>query len=297
MRKRTQFGLTIAALVMLGLQSSASAPMPEGFVGSFLWTIADTRFGGLSGIEVDETGARFTAISDRGNFFEGILSRDAEGRIDGVTDVVVTPITGRDGGRLRKGRVDSEGLAIGPGGIYVSMEGPAQVFRFKSLTGGGKALQRAEAFKTMQRNSSLEALAVNADGTLFTLPERSGRQDQPFEISRYRHGVWDHPFSIPRSGEFLPTAADFGPDGRLYILEREFHGLLGFQSRVRRFVMTGDSIDAGQVVLETAVGQHDNLEGLSVWRDGGAKLRMTMISDDNFRFFQSTQIVEYAVPD
>ena len=296
MRRRTQLGLTIAVLVMLGLQSSASAPMPAGLVGSFHWTMNNPAFGGLSAIEVDGDGAGFTALSDRGNFFTGTLHRNAQGRVDGVVDVVVTPVVGREGKRLRRGKLDTEGLAIGKGGIYVSLEGPAQVVRFKTLTGGGKALASPGDFAGMQRNSSLEALAIDANGALYTLPERSGRLDEPFPVYRFKDG-WTQPFTIARIGEYLPTAADFGPDCRLYVLEREFHGLLGFQSRVRRFVIKGDSIDAGEVLIETAIGQHDNLEGLSVWRDGDAKLRLTMISDDNFRFFQSTQIVEYAVPD
>lgn len=294
MRKRTQLGLTIAVLVTLGLQSSASAPVPEGFVGSFRWSINDPAFGGLSGIEVDDNGTGFVAISDRGNFFAGTLHRDAEGRVDGVTAVVVTPVVGREGKRLRKGKLDTEGLAIGAGGIYVSLEGPAQVVRFRTLAGGGKALVSADDFAGLQRNSSLEALAMDTEGALYTLPERSGLLDEPFPVYRFKDG-WTQPFSIPRIGDYLPTAADFGPDGRLYILEREFHGLLGFQSRVRRFDI--GAIDAGQMLLETAIGQHDNLEGLSVWRDGDGALRLTMISDDNFRFFQSTQIVEYSVPD
>lgn len=296
MRKRTQLGLTIAVLVTLGLQSSASAPVPEGFVGSFRWSINDPAFGGLSGIEVDDTGAGFVAISDRGNFFSGTLHRNANGRVDDVTAVVVTPVVGREGKRLRKGKLDTEGLAIAAGGIYVSLEGPAQVVRFKTLAGGGKALVSADDFADMQRNSSLEALAIDTEGALYTLPERSGRLDEPFPVYRFKDG-WTQPFSISRIGDYLPTAADFGPDGRLYVLEREFHGLLGFQSRVRRFVVTPDSIDAGETMFETAIGQHDNLEGLSVWRDGDGALRLTMISDDNFRFFQSTQIVEYSVPD
>jgi hypothetical protein len=293
MRRRTQLGLTIAILVTLGLQSSAGAPMPEGLVGVFRWTFDDAGFGGLSAIEVDDTGAGFVALSDRGNFFVGNLHRDVDGRVDGVTDVVVTPVMGRNGKRLRKGKLDTEGLAIGPGGIYGSLEGPAQVVRFKTLKGGGKALPATDDFAEMQRNSSLEALAIDADGALYTLPERSGQMDEPFPVYRYQGG-WTQPFSIPRIGEYLPTAADFGPDGRLYLLEREFHGLLGFQSRVRRFDADGGN---GQVLLETAIGQHDNLEGMSVWRDAQGALRLTMISDDNFRFFQSTQIVEYTVPD
>ena len=40
-------------------------------------------------------------------------------------------------------------------------------------------------------------------------------------------------------------------------------------------------------------GRHQNLEGLSVWRDEGGILRLTMISDDGFKSFWSTRFVEY----
>jgi hypothetical protein len=149
----------------------------------------------------------------------------------------------------------------------------------------------------MQHNSSLEALAIDDNGWLYTLPERSGTLDTPFPVYRFQDGTWDQPFSLPRDGLYLAVAADFGPDDRLYLLERQFHGLLGFQSRVRRFVVTGNAIDAGEVVLETTTGQHGNQEGLSVWRDGTGTLRLTMVSDDNFRFFLRTSLVEYRIPD
>jgi len=42
---------------------------------------------------------------------------------------------------------------------------------------------------------------------------------------------------------------------------------------------------------------HDNLEGVSVWRDADGALRATLVSDDNFRFLQQTEIVEYLLPD
>jgi hypothetical protein len=50
------------------------------------------------------------------------------------------------------------------------------------------------------------------------------------------------------------------------------------------------------MIFTSAVGQHDNLEGLSVWRDAKGTIRLTMIADDNFYFFQTTEIVEYGIP-
>ena len=79
--------------------------------------------------------------------------------------------------------------------------------------------------------------------------------------------------------------------GRLYLLERDFAGI-GFRSRVRRFAPDGTG---EEVLLETGIGVHDNLEGISVWRDDLSRIRLTMVSDDNFRFFQRTEFVEYAL--
>ncbi len=139
----------------------------------------------------------------------------------------------------------------------------------------------------MQRNSSLEALAIDGNGWLYTLPERSGAEDAPFPVWRFRNGKWDQPFDLPRRGAFLPVGADFGPDGKIYMLERRFSGILGFASRVRRLTLGPDGVIDEQTVLESPTGRHDNLEGLAVWRDQAGAIRLTMISDDNFRFFHA----------
>ena len=110
-------------------------------------------------------------------------------------------------------------------------------------------------------------------------------------------GAWDAKLSVPRRGRFSPVAADFGPDGRLYVLERAFRAVGSFSSRLRRFDLGADGLTGEATLLETPFELHDNLEGLSVWRDDQGVLRATMISDDNFIFVQQTQIVEYRLPD
>ena len=62
---------------------------------------------------------------------------------------------------------------------------------------------------------------------------------------------------------------------------------------MRSFALGEGGLTDERVEMESATGQHDNLEGLSVWRDGAGVIRLTMISDDNFSFFQTTEIVEY----
>ena len=288
----------LGAAAVSGLDGSTIPPMPPGFVSAYRWQSDDPLFGAFSAIEVNADGTDFVTLSDRGAYTSGGILRDDQGNIARVTAVPMRLLNGADGLPLRKYRKDTEGLAILPNGLtYVSFERDARVARYDTIAGPGIILPQPQAFRDMQNNSSLEALAVDAAGTLYTLPERSGGVSVPFPVFRFKNGVWDQPFTMPRRGTFLAVGADIGPDGRFYLLEREFHGVSGFASRVRRFVINNDDLSHEETLLETAPGQHDNLEGISVWRDATGFLRLTMISDDNLLFLQQTEIVEYRVPD
>lgn len=292
---RIRLGLSlIAALVALSsLTTATPAVTPAVFVGRLGWSVDDDRFGGLSGLSVLEAGNRFVALADRGMFVSGRILRDG-GKISGVEGVTLTPLKNTEGNSLKRRQSDAEGLAIRDDGrIYVSFEGQHRVWTYSTENSKAAWLPRHADFSAMINNSSLEALALGPDGALYTLPERSGHADRPFPVYRYHGGIWSQPFSIPREGRFLPVGADFGPDGKLYLLERDFRGFLGFRTRIRRFDMTPTGVSDGQVLLTTAVGRHDNLEGLSVWRDEGGAIRLTMVSDDNFNRFQRTEFVEY----
>jgi len=81
------------------------------------------------------------------------------------------------------------------------------------------------------------------------------------------------------------------PDGQFYLLERDFTGL-GFRTRIRQF---DADFTNETVLLETGNARHDNLEGISAWRDDSGSIRLTLVSDDNFLFLQRTEIVEYRV--
>ena len=297
MRRRSRLGLAAGLLFALGLEGSATPSPPEGFLGSYRWTATDPRFGGFSAIEIDADGRFFTALSDHGAVITGAILRDAIGGISGVRSGPMITLRGKGTAPLQPERTDSEGLAIAPDGTaYISFEGVARVLRYARLDGPAENLPLDPDFRRLQINSALEALAIDADGVLYTLPERSGDMARPFPVYRFAGGSWDKALSIPRLGNFLPVAADFGPDRRFYLLEREFRGISGFASRLRRFDLTATGFSDGKVLLQTPVGTHGNLEGLSVWRDSAGDLRATMIADDNFSIFLSTEIVEYRLP-
>jgi len=273
----------------LGVWLAATATQAQD---RFNWSEDDPDFGGLSGLHVSDDGRSFATVSDRGTLYQGLFQRE-NGKIIGVTNLRKTPLRNDDGGPITAFRSDAEGLAIAPSGrLYISFEQYHRVWTYSDPTSQAAWLPRHPDFKTMQSNSSLEALAINTNGALYTIPERSGAIETPFPVYRYANREWAKVFDLRRDGPYLIVGADFGPDGKLYVLERYFTGF-SFKSRVRRFDANGQN---EETLLTTQSGQFDNLEGISVWRDGAGTLRITMVSDDNFRFFQRTQFVEYALP-
>lgn len=257
------------------------------------WQLSDPDFGGFSSIEMMDDGETFLSTSDKGYFFEGRLVRSA-GRLVGVDNVRKSRILNQNGKPPRHWETDAEGLAIGAdGALYVSFEGVHKIARYTELGGSGTDLPRARDFGRLQSNSSLEALAIDPIGRLLTIPERSGTLERPFPVYRLHNGRWGKAFSIPRRGGFLVVGADFGPDHRLYILERRFNGLSGFATRVRSFRILNGTLVRERELLRTTNGTHDNLEGIAVWQTDAGNTRVTMISDDNFRVFQRTEFVEY----
>jgi hypothetical protein len=263
------------------------------FLGRYTWSAKDKRILGLSALHLDASGTNFVALSDRGYFVTGRLLRE-QGIVAGIEDVVVKPVQLINGGKVKGHNSDSEGIAIVPNGdIYVSFEGFHRIRKYPTIDARALHVAPHPAFKTLQNNSSLEALASDRFGTLYALPERSGKEDRPFPVYRFQNGQWDDRLSIPRRGKFLVVGADFGPLGDFYVLERDFTWLGGFASRVRKFTLVDGSFQDEQVLFETSYGVHDNLEGINVWRDESNRIRITLLSDDNDSAFQRTEFVDY----
>lgn len=277
------------------LPGGAAISEPKAiFSSARIWAMQDRREGGFSGLEVSEDGTRFLIVSDRADLFEGTFVRES-GKLVGIRPDPDGRTRLRDvnGNELVGFNADAEGLARGKDGrLYVSFEGFHRVLAYPTLD-KSQPLQRPDAFDSLPGNGGIEALAIDAAGDVYAIPERSGAVTKPFPVWRFDGTRWTQPFEIPRQGGFLVVGADFGPDGRLYILEREFNGF-GFRSRVRRFDV-GDQLSNGVTLLESRLLVHDNLEGLAVWRDTDGLIRLTMISDNNFKAFQRSEFVEYRV--
>lgn len=298
MQRRTGFALTLGLALMAGLQSSARPAPPEGFLGSYHWTSPEAAFGGLSAIAVIDDG-HILVLSDKGTLVEATVTRDATGIISGAKVQKIIALKDENGSVLTEKFSDSEGIDLAPdGSLIVSFEGKkAHVLRYDTWDGPARALPAPKSFGKFPRNAGFEAMTRDDHGTVFVIPEWSRTPRAAFRVYRLLDGTWDERFTLPHRGNFLPVSADFGPDGRLYVLERNFLGLMGFATRLRRFDVTEAGLAGEETLLETTAGVHDNLEGLSVWRDDQGELRATMVSDNNFQWFMRTDLVEYRLPD
>ncbi len=267
------------------------------FVGRHVWRSDLPEFGEFSGLHMTD-GRGFVTVTDNGRIGRGSLQRDGAGRITAVRLDAFEPLRNAAGEPLRNDDADAESVVVARDGrIFVAFERDHRVKVYDRLGGPGQALPRHPDFARLRNNLGIEAMAMDANGTIYATPEMPPRGwsagDHP--VYRFRDGAWDDRLRITRTMLYLPVGAAFGPDGAFYLLERNFVPVLGFSSRVRRFAIGEDAITGGEVVLETPRGRYGNLEGLAVWRDGQGALVLTMISDDNRNPAMPTEWVEYRI--
>lgn len=296
-RRSRALGVILSTLLIAAGAPSAPAVTME-YVGTYVWSRSEPSFGGFSGIEISADGSQFHALSDRSHIYWGSVERDSQGVIRGMDVAGNARLRDSKGAPLKPGnRGDSEGLALsGDGTIWVSFEGLDRLARYDDPDLAAHRLPVPPEDLPFRVNTGMEALAIRDDGMLVALPEESAGEEEPFPILTLKDGEWGQMGAIRRDPRWLMVGADFGPDGWLYLLERDFRGVLGFASRVRRVQLTENGPSDEQILLETRHLQYDNLEGISVWHDGQG-IRITMISDDNFLMLQRTELVEYRLRD
>ena len=255
--------------------------------------------GGFSGLEFSEDGNSFVALSDSAALASGTVVRDERGAITGVSfDGPPVRLKDANGALMSDPADDSEGLAFAPdGSLYISFELMNRVAKFGRDGVLIETLPIPREFYVFEYNAGPEGLAIGPDGALFTLPEGDAGGMTSDPVFRFRNGGWDVPFNIREDATWRPVGADFGPDGRLYLLERDFWPLLGFKSRLRRIGFDETGVTSDETLFETQAGQHGNLEGLSIWTDKTGAVHATMITDNNFLAIQDSAFVDYRIED
>lgn len=283
-----------AALLWAGV--SRLHRLPPGVV-ALSWPADGPGFGGWSGMDIAADGRRFWALSDAGTWTTGTLTRSGpDERLSGLHALrpqwLGTEVDGESVVFYR----DSEGLDVAPDGVmHVSFEGFHRLRRFDWPGGRMRWVPPPAIAPRLGYNSGMEALARAPDGSLLTLFETDPRGPGFAALWRWNGARWDQPWTLPRDRGWSPVGADFGPDGRLYLLERGVRPL-GFVTRIRAFDPGAPGLLRGQTVYQAPPGRHGNLEGIGLWRDAAGRLRAVMVADDNHLWLQRSQIVEVTLP-
>lgn len=243
-------------------------------------------FGGLSAIVVHDDGRRAHLLNDQGHLFDVWLNRDAVGQLQGVILRQQKFLYVFEEGV----RPDTEGMALGQdGSLFISMERPAEVMQYVDHKYWPVRVFPYPDPDLSDTNDGLEALAIDGQGRLVTLPET--RPDTP--IMRWEDNGWAKVGKLPETGDFRPVSADFDVQGRFYILERAA-SMLGFRSRIRRMQSASD-VQSIETIWQSGVGEFDNLEGMSIWYDEQGATRFTVVSDNNFLHVQQNQLLEFVL--
>ncbi|MCK3780408.1 esterase-like activity of phytase family protein [Ensifer sesbaniae] len=276
------------------------------FVGGLEMTSPNSLFGAVSAIRFRPDGTSFIAIMDTGHWLEGAVTRDVDGRLSGLMDLIATPMADRNGDvGLAKWKVDSEGLALRSGQVVVSYEQghridiyPAPGFAASTPIG---SLALPFPIKELRNNGGIETIAVaprNSPlaGATIAVAERSVDK-----ADNLLAGILDGPkrgaFSVVRKDPYAVTDGAFLPNGDLLLLERRFSFGSGLGMQIRR--IAGDTIKPGavvdgEVIFEADMRyQIDNMEGLDVVARPDGEVRVIVVSDDNHSILERNLMLEF----
>jgi hypothetical protein len=304
------------------------------YLGGFRLTSPDKRFGGLSDLKV-LPGGGLLAASDQGDFVwldldaDSVTPRaahiasmlDAAGKpLDGKHEADAEGIAYRDGVAFVSFERDHRVLAYDVGACGGAARGAPVVF-------GEYGAPLPEAFAAAQldvpANSGAEALGVSPDGFLAIGLEQQEKGQSPLSL----RPIEAAPVFDLRIGKGAPglVSIDMLPDGedlrdlRVFTLHRDLDALLGnviviSQTQLQRYreqsnlparaisEIDGRSHDRFKVASSRRLAEMsvmltvDNYEGIAIRRMPDGKVRLYVISDDNFSASQRTLLMVFELP-
>jgi len=250
----------------------------------------DRRFGGLSAMHVE--GNQVTALSD-----VGMLTRFAVPLRAGRLAVRFDPLVQGPGPRSPKWNRDTEGMLVADGRLWVGFEHHNMVWRYDRATLRAQAHARPAPMRRWAGNGGPEALVRLSDGHFLVFAE--GRDDgRPtsaallFASDPSEPGTPVRILRYQRMPGFRITDAALLPDGRLLTLNRHFSLFGGISARLALARIEGSTIEAHSIATLEAPLNVDNMEALSVTREGGRTI-VWIASDDNFSPLQRTLLMKF----
>lgn len=323
--------LAVSSVPLAGLNPFRKEVGSLSFVAGFHLTSTDKRLGGLSGLDMREDGG-LLAVSDTGDFVWIDLATDG---LTPKALRVAAMLDAKGAGLRGKAEGDAEGLALQGDIALVSYEGHHRVLAFDlgecgaaargapvasasstSLTG---AFERKDL--SVGGNQGLEGLAITADWMLIAGIETKVGSASPVS-ARPIEAPPEFDLEIGKDAPELvgldALLAEKGDGIRLYSLHRSSNPLASNvitivestleptfdQSNMPARVISeidersrkGYRVTSSRVLAEMNVFLTiDNFEGIAVRRLPDGRVRLFVVSDDNFSESQRTLLMVYDV--
>lgn len=278
------------------------------FVSGLSMTSPAGHFGSFSSFRFSRPGTDFVGVSDSGFWFFGRITRDAEGRPEGLADFSMQAIIDADGLTTReKWTTDVEGIALKGDLVTVSFERVQRVAEFRLVRDAmGAAIAELDYLvppHELRVNRGFETIAYapedgRLDGARVVVAERSiDKQGNVF--AAVLEGPQKGVFTVARSDDFDITDGAFLPDGDLLLLERRFTLVDGIAMRLRRIqgetIVPGELADGPVLLTADMRYQIDNMEALDVWRRDDGAVMVSLMSDDNNSILQRNLYLEFRI--
>ena len=258
------------------------------YAGGLVLTAKTTgRLHGLSDIKV-AANRSLVAVSDDGDLFRAKVVLDDLGRLSGLSDSSIAPLTGLDGQALQgKTESDAEGLAIlANGDRLVSLERHDRILLYPAKGGPAKAAPMPDA--VFPDNTGLEALSENpAAGPRAYMAGGEG-SGQTWLCNVTSGCVTGHRLDKP--DEYGLVAIAPLSKGRLAYVLRAWDLMHG--SRVMMVIEDAQGREIDRLTLEKPLTV-DNLEGVAAVPGANGSIRFYLLSDDNFSPAQRTILLAF----
>jgi hypothetical protein len=262
---RTELGPRAAVVRFDSATLDSRGFSPLALAGAWSLTSSDPRLGGVSALAVE--GDSLIALTD-----SGVIVRFAKPG-GGSVKALIRELPGGPEGARFKSRRDSEALLRDSAGRgwWVAFENRNQVWLYDQAF--GRALGRIDfGKKRWPRNRGIEGLASEEDALLL-YPERG---DQVVEV----RGSSEQAIPIANPAGRISDAARL-PSGELVVVNRHvtaagFVNSIGLMERTRTGFRYRDRIPL-------SVSPLDNVEALAPERLPDGRIRLWLMTDDNFQ--------------
>lgn len=272
-------------------------------IGRYIIKSDDARFGGLSGARMSSDGSKLYTIGDEGIFASTHLEWK-DGKLAGVGKWEILPLLDADGHKLKGRMGDAEGLELaGDGDFLVSFEHQHRIWKMHISGDDMRPVANGEVKIPMLKDNSnegIEAFVQLKNTNILALAEIFKPADGLPQDGYTAAYLWDgrewqmKAYAI--SDGYHPTDAVLLPNGDMLVLERR----LGMDARFYARIMRVNAADVGADIMKPELVAeisdqcgYDNMEGLAAWPQPDGKIRLVLVSDDNFRLWQKTYVVAF----